>query len=219
MRPGPPANVTPRAYGMGGVAPALVLDIEDAQGNTYFWADRPLNNIPAVITDGDESYLPWIVSVGTLHLYRSLQTDTLTLALQNLSGDVLQSDFEKIVRAETLDGALYVFRYYAADLAFAWIEMQGIIAIGNTPRATVTLNCTQLLQGQDDTPSQQVSENCQLVWGQPRCGATGDTECLYTYQSCQVVERFVGIQSAFEINNPAVAAVLPATTFNRARAW
>lgn len=76
-----------------------------------------------------------------------------------------------------------------------------------------------MLQGQDDTPEQTIGETCNLVWGQARCGATGNTECLYTYASCQVPEHFVGIQTAFETNNPEAAAALPTTVINRKRPW
>ena len=165
------------------------------------------------------TYQPWLLGSGSLNFYRSLQTDTMTLTLQNLSGDVLQSDWEKIVRKATLEGSLYVFRYYAVDLGIAWIEQHGTLSVGDTTRTSAQLNLSQLLQGQDDTPTMQVGENCQLIWGQRRCSATGPTECLYTFASCQVAEHFVGIQTSFEVNNPSAVANVPAQVFNRKRSW
>ncbi len=163
-------------------------------------------------------YTAWLMGTGTLNYNRSTITDTGTLMVQNVSGDVLQRDFERIMRKSTLEGSLFVFRYYSVDLQFAWIEQHGTLSCGDAG-TVVQLNLQQLFAGSDDTPNQQVSETCQLNWGEARCSAAGDTECLYTYSSCQVVERFVGIQTAFEVNNPSAAAATLTTTINRARAW
>ena len=189
--------MAPRAAAKSGIAPALVLDIQTLAGLQYYLADRPLVNFPtALVLPGAAqqlvTYLPWLLGAGSLNFYRSLQTDTLTL---------------------------FIFRYYAVDMGCAWIEQHGLLSVGDTNRSTVQLPCSQLLQGQDDTPVWQVSENCQLIWAEPRCGATGSTECLYTFASCQVPEHFVGIQTAFETNNPSTVANLPTTTFNRKRSW
>jgi len=217
MRPIPPGNG-------GNIAPALLLDVQTPGGDVYYWADRPLNNIvPVIQASGVSSgtpvnYTAWLLSSGNFKYSRSLVTDTGTLTLQNLSGDVLQRDFARIARRSVLEGSLYVFRYYQVDMQWAWLEQHGTLTVGDTGD-TVTLNLQQLMPGSDDTPDQTISETCQLVWGEKRCGATGATECLYTYASCQCPARFTGIQTAFEVNNPAAAAALPTTVFNRARAW
>jgi hypothetical protein len=222
MRPGPPTGAA-RARARSGVAPALLLDVQTPSGDIYYWSDRRLKNMPAAITaDGNPAmvdYTAWLLGSGSFSFNRSLNTDTGSLTLQNLSGDVLQSDFERIVRRGTLEGSLYVFRYYQVDMQWAWLEQHGTLTVGDTSRSTVQLGLVQLLSGSDDTPEQTVSETCQLVWGEKRCGATGDTECLYTYASCQVPEHFTGIQTAFETNNPESYANLPTQTFNRKKNW
>ncbi len=223
MRPSLPAPLASRGYASGGIAPALLLDVQTPSGDMHYWADRALANIPSGFAIPGTlapavTYLPWLLGSGSFSFNRSLVTDTMTLTMQNISGDVLQTDFERIVRKSTLEGSIFVFRYYAVDLAWAWITMQGTLSVGET-RGTLTLNGSQLLQGQDDTPVQQVSESCQLIWAQPRCGATGSTECNYTYASCQVTERFVGISTSFETANPESVANVPVTPVNRKRAW
>jgi hypothetical protein len=190
-------------------------------GANYYWSDRPLRNMTPVIPPAEGatvSYLPWLMGSGSLRFNRSLQTDTGTLRVQNVSGNVLVRDFEAIMSKAVLDGSLYVFRYFDVAAQWAWIEQHGTLSVGDAGDS-VQLNLVQLFSGQDDTPAQTVSETCQLSWGYPRCGATGDTECLYTFASCQVVERFVGIQTAFETNNPATVAALADVTINRTRAW
>lgn len=224
MRPGPSYN-DGRIAARTGVAPALLLDIQTPSGDLHYFSDRALSNVQCAIgaagLPGNPelvSYLPWLMGEASLRFYRSLQTDTASVTLQNVSGDVLTRDFERIARRSVLEGSLYVLRYYAVDIGWSLFEMHGTISLGEQGN-TVQLNLTQLLAGSDDTPAQQVSETCQLVWGQARCGAVGNVECLYTYQSCQVTNHFTGIQTAFEINNPESVAALATTTINRARAW
>ena len=221
MRPGP-VSVGGRAR--GGVAPAILLDVQTLAGDTYYWADRTVAGVAAVIPPAPglpavPVYQPWLLGTGTYSFNRSTSTDTGSVTLQNLSGDVLASDFERIVRKATIEGSLYVLRYYQLDLGFAWLEQHGTLTVGDTSRTSASLKLSQLLQGQDDTPEQDVSETCQLVWAGKRCGATGPTECLYTYSSCQVPVHFVGIQTAFEVNNPEAIATLPVQTVNRKRSW
>lgn len=219
MKPTLPAVTASRGHAPGGVAPAMLLDVQTPAGTNYFWADRNLVGIPSVITAAPVNYAAWLLGAGSLSAYRSLQTDKLSLTLQNLSGDVLQSDWEKITAKSTLEGSLFVFRYYAVDLAWAWIEMHGTLSVGDTPRTTVQLNCSDIFSGQDDTPEQQTSENCQLIWGEPRCGASGSVECLYTRSSCQVPEHFTGIDTSFETGMQESAAVVLSATINRRRSW
>jgi hypothetical protein len=219
LRPSPPYPAT------ANVAPALLLDVLTPAGDVHYWSDRRLVGAQCAIGEGGGlpydnelvDYQPWLMSAGTLKFYRSMQTDTGNASLQNISGDVLFRDFERIASKYVLEGSLYVLRYYSVDMQWAWIEQHGTLSCGEAG-ATVPLSLVQLFAGQDDTPEQQVSETCQLNWAEKRCGATGDTEYLYTFQSCQVVERFTGIQTAFEINNPEAAAALALVTINRTRA-
>jgi hypothetical protein len=219
MRPTLPAVTASRGYAQGGVAPSLLLDVQTPAGTNFFWSDRNLKGIPSVITGAAANYQAWLLGAGTLNFYPSLQTDTFTLTLQNLSGDVLQSDFERITAKSTLEGSLFVFRYYQVDLGWPWIEMHGTLSVGSTNRQTVTLNGSDIFGGQDDTPEQQTSESCQLIWGETRCGAQGTQECLYTRSSCQVPEHFVGIDTSFETGMEQSTAAVLTQQINRRRSW
>jgi hypothetical protein len=193
----------------------FVPNVAIADGDVATAADP---GIAAIVPPAAVDYEPWIVSTVNFNFNRSSQTDIGGLQLQNVSGDVLVRDFERIARRSVLEGSLYVLRYYSADLEWPWIEQHGTLSVGDAG-TMVPITLRQLLDGSDDTPAQVVSENCQLVWGERRCGATGSTECLYTYTSCQVIEHFTGIQTGFEINNPAAAAVLSTQVINRKKAW
>src|SRR5271157_4338857 len=99
-----------------GIAPVNLLDICDVNGNLYYFADRKIS-APNVITGAPPlpnyggafsiytppassltPYISWLLSVPKFSFYRSLITSTGNIILQNLSGDTLSRDFEKIMR-------------------------------------------------------------------------------------------------------------------------
>jgi len=64
---------------------------------------------------GAGPYIPWLMSVPQFSFHRSLQTDIGAFVLQNLSGDTLSRDFEKIARRSALEGAFFIYRLWQAD--------------------------------------------------------------------------------------------------------
>lgn len=164
------------------------------------------------------AYKPWLLSVPQFSFHRSLQTDVGAFVLQNLSGDTLSRDFEKIARSSALEGAFFVYRCWQPDAEAAWLEVHGTLTLGGAGDDTAQLKGTQLLNpSQDDTPLEDYSETCQLQWGGVRCGATGTTECTYSYQSCQVVERIMVVMNNYEKNFGETAANTAQSVINRRR--
>lgn len=83
---------------------------------------------------------------------------------------------------------------------------------------TAEIKGVQLLNpAQDDTPLEIYCETCQLNWGLARCGSTQPNECLYSYQSCQVVERIMVTMNDYEKNYGETTANTPLTVINRSR--
>lgn len=203
------------------VVPVSLLDVQTVDGFIYYWSDRTLNGMPAAITaDGSQqlvSYQPWLMSAPTFTFYRTMQTDVGSFAIQNVSGDTISREFEQATRRSTLEGAMFIYRYWDVAGEFAWLEVHGTLTVKNTPTLIGEIGTTQLFAGQDDTPAGTYSESCQIVWGQKRCGATGDTECLYSYRTCQVIEHYVGILNNFEKNFTETIAAVPLQTVNRRR--
>jgi hypothetical protein len=204
-----------------GLAPCNLLDVLTVEGNLYYWADRAIN-APAIITaDGNpanQNYLPWLVSVGSWKFHRSMQTDTGSFVIQNVSGDSLQRDFEKIVTASAMEGAFFVYRHWDAGAAAAWIEVHGTLSVQEITDTEAQLKASQLLDSsQADTPLECYGENCQLLWGSKRCGSTQEVECQYSFQTCQVVERFMGVINSYEKNYGETLANVALTTINRRR--
>jgi hypothetical protein len=146
-------------------------------------------------------YQPWILSVPKFTFNRSLASDTGAFVIQNLSGDTLSRDFERLARLTALEGAFFIYRYFQPDAQASWLEVHGTLTLGTKGVDTVQLNGVQLLNpAQDDTPLEVYCETCQLQWGGPRCGSTETTECQYSFETCQVIERPMMALNNFEKN-------------------
>jgi hypothetical protein len=200
-----------------GIAPANLLEVQDVAGNNYFWTDRSIL-APSRITAAQVSFLPWLLSVPSFTFHRSLATDTGSFLVQNLSGDTLARDLEKKLRAVTLEGALFIYRLWQPDAEASWIEVQGTLTVDDLGPSTAEFKGSQLLSpAQDDTPAESYCETCQLEWGGARCGSTQSTECSYSYQSCQVVERIMVVLNDYEKNWGETSANTAMTVINRSR--
>lgn len=219
-----------------GIAPVNLLDVCDINGNLYYWADRKIlapNAITAAPPLPDyggtlstwtppasvlTQYQPWLLGVPQISFHRSLVTDTGAFVLQNLSGDTLSRDFERIARSSALEGAFFIYRCWQPDAAAAWIEVHGTLSIDGADTETGKLKGSQLLNpSQDDTPLEIYSETCQLQWGGVRCGAQGSTECSYSYQSCQMLSRIMCVMNNYETNFGETGANIALNVTNRRR--
>jgi hypothetical protein len=173
---------------------------------------------PGVAPYGSGPYQPWLLSVPKLTFHRSSQTDVGNFILQNLSGDSISRDFEKIMRRSALEGAYFVYRCWQPDAQASWIEAQGTLTVDDVGVDTVTLKGAPAINpAQDDTPAEEYSETCQWRWSSPQCGATGATECQYSYQTCQVIERIFVVLNDFEKNYGETTANTPLQVINRRR--
>ena len=200
-----------------GIAPVNLLDVLTVAGQTYYWADRKINVLSS-ISATPQAYLPWIDSVGDIKCYRSLQTATATFTMQNVSGDSLQRDFERIMRQATLEGAFFIYRMWQNDAQAAWFEMHGTLTVTDVTDTEVRLKGSSLLDASEtDGLPWNYSETCQLEWASARCGSTQPTPCQNSFPSCQVVERFVGITNSFETNWGEATATVSSYAINRRR--
>lgn len=164
------------------------------------------------------NYDPWLLSVPNFSFHRSLQTDMGSFVVQNLSGDTLGRDVEKILRRSAIEGAMFVWRLWQPDAQAAWFEVHGTLNLDDGGVDTVQLRGAQLLNpSQDDTPLEIFCETCQLQWGGPRCGSTEATECSYSYPTCQVIERPMVVMNDYEKNFGDALANTAQQVINRAR--
>jgi hypothetical protein len=181
--------------------------------NTY--AGAPEWEQPA---SSPTTYTPWLLSVSQFSFHRSLQTDIGSFVVQNLSGDTLSRDVEKIIRASALEGAFFVYRLWQPDAQASWLEVHGTLTVDEIGVDTVQLKGSQLLNpSQDDTPLEIYCETCQLQWGGRRCGSTQATECSYSFQTCQVLERIMVTMNDYEKNYGEATANTASNVINRRR--
>jgi hypothetical protein len=203
------------------VLPANLVDVQTLDGDIYYWADRPIL-APAVITaDGEPAtvkYSPWLLNRPLLTTHRSMQADRVTFEVQCVSGDTLVPDMDRILRTAAIEGALCIFRIWNAAGEFAWREFHCQLTLDDKDNSKASLIGEQLSasSGQDSLTA-TYGENCNLTWKEKRCGATGDTECLYSFATCQVPERYQGVLVNFEPNLTDAVTSLPTTTINRRR--
>lgn len=172
----------------------------------------------AIAPYGFGSYEPWLLTVPELIFHRSSVSDLGSFVLQNLSGDTISRDFEKIMRRSALEGAFCVFRSWEPAAQAAWIEVHGKLTVEDIGVDTVTLKGEPAINpAQDDTPLEEYAEGCQLNWGLARCGSTQATECSYSFQTCQVVERIMAAPNSYEKNYGEATANVPTQLINRRR--
>jgi hypothetical protein len=202
-----------------GIAPVHLLDVEDCNGNFYYWGSWKIS-APCVVglAGATVPYLPWILSVPQWKFYRSMQTDMGNIQIQNLSGDSLQRDFEKTVRASALEGALFVYREWQADAEEAALEVHGTLSINDSDPETAQLQGKQLFNPSSDTaPMYSYSETCQWRWSSVQCGATGPTPCQQSFPTCQVLSRIFVIANSYEKNYGETTANVATAVQNRIR--
>lgn len=183
------------------------------------WSGGNLSReFPGVAAYGSEPYIPWLLSVPNFTFNRSLMSDIGEFVIQNLSGDTLSRDFERIVRRSTLEGAMFVYRSWQADAESPWLEVHGTLSVNEIGADTAKLKAGPLIDtAQTDTPLESYCETCQFDWGGVRCGATGTTECSYNFQSCQVPRRFKGVLNHYEKNYGEAFANTAFNMINRRR--
>lgn len=163
-------------------------------------------------------YKPWLVGVPRITFNRSLQTDIGNFRLQNISGTTRSRDLDALLRSSAIEGALFVYRCWQPDAQAPWIEVHGTLTLENLPPDMGLVKGVQAINpAQDDTPLEEYSETCQWNWGLARCGSTQSTECLYSYPTCQVIERIGVAMNNYEKNYGETTANTPLVTINRAR--
>jgi hypothetical protein len=207
--------------GRTGIAPVHLLDVEDVNGNCYYWASRRITAASILVATGGSAtnpYLPWMVGFGDMTFNRSMATDVGALLLQNLSGDSLQTDFYRIVRKSAIEGAIGVYRRWNAAAQDAEEEFHATLSVDDSNPSQVSVTLRQLGESsQDITPRYQLCEICQWRWSSAQCGSTASTPCQQTYETCQVLERIFAVTDNFEKNFGETLASVAPNSVNRMR--
>jgi phage-related protein len=198
------------------VAPIMLLDVLDQQGNSYHFASMPIRSAAALgitpvftgttpawnwhlrIGTWDDTYLPWLLTAGPFHLSRSMQSDVGSFVLQNMSGTSLERDMNKLITASAFEGALFAFREWNLDAQKAEFEFRGHLSIVSVTEQVAEFMGEQLFNPSDYQAVDLVSETCRWRYGSTACGHTGHP-CQNTYVTCRLAnkERFSAFVNDF----------------------
>jgi len=200
-----------------GIAPVNLLEVQDVNGNNYFWADRK-GVYPSIFTGAPATFLPWLLAAGPFTFNRSMTTNAGSFTIQNVSGNTLARDVETMLRASAIEGAAFVYRLWQGDAQAAWILVDGTLSFAGGSDDTATFKSKPFSNpAEEDAPLEQYSGTCQLQYGGARCGATSGVECQYSLQSCQVPERIMVALNNYEKNYGETIANSPINVINRSR--
>lgn len=183
---------------------AWLLDLQLADGTLLYWSDVA-GTYPVVLGAGPTAvYSAWIKSIGSFKFSRTLFADGGAVTVQNVSGNTIERDISKKIRASEFSGALAVLRAWQPLAAGVAFEFHAYLAPPQVRGGSsdVVLQLRQLGDpNQGQVPKEVDSENCTLVYKGPRCGSTGSAAaCTFDYPACvdatrAAPERFNGFPS------------------------
>lgn len=205
----PPNALVTIASARSGLAPIMLLDVLTLDGTSYHWASRPIPSAAAIscspvltgnappwnaqhlmLTNWDDTYLPWLLSAGPFHLSRSTQTDIGNFIVQNVSGDTLFRDMSRLVTAQAFEGALFAYREWNMEAATAEFEFHGNLTIVAITELEAEFSATQIFDTSNDQALEIYSETCAWRYASAACGDTTNNPCLHSWPTCRIKERF-----------------------------
>lgn len=208
----------------GAVAPVMLLDVLDQQGNSYHWSSMPIasaaamgivpvftGNTPAWnshlgISSWDDTYLPWLMTSGPFHLSRSMQADVGNFTLQNVSGSSLERNMSKLITGSAFEGAIFAYREWNLDANVAEFEFHGHLSIVAVTETIAEFAAEQLLNPSDYQGLLISSETCPWRYASAACGDTTSNPCQNSWLTCRQPSRFGGIvQALINIQPPGTA--------------
>jgi hypothetical protein len=170
-----------------GFLPIVLVDILLRDGTTYYFSDVGGTYTVKLGAGPTAVYSPWIVSAGPFTFTKGQQTDAGDLVLQNISGNSIERDMAKAMKAHEFEGALCVIRYWHALLALSVLEFHGTLGNQRDLGDTCDFRFKQLMDANRlDALVDPLSEPCPWTFKtDPRCGSTGvATTCDKTYTQC-----------------------------------
>ena len=143
-----------RATSSGNGNRVNLADVQTVENNFYYWADQAVSLVPAALVPGAAAQ----VTLRTLAAHAAHPQaqpvpggQTGSLRLQNVSGFTVSRDFQQIVRASAMEGALCVYRYFNLAAGAADLEFHGRISVGEVSpiEASLTLSDIYDFAGND----------------------------------------------------------------------
>ncbi len=208
----------------GGVAPIMLLDVLSADGYSYHWSSFPVASAAAIgcspiftgttpswndylmVSDWDDTYLPWLLTAGPFKLSRSMQADVGNFVIQNVSGTSLQRDMAMLITGDAFESALFAFREWNLEAQAAEFEMHGRLTIVDVSETIAEFAAEQLFNPSDYQGLLLSGETCPWRYASAACGDTTDNPCQNSWLTCRQPSRFGGIvQALVNVQPPGTA--------------
>lgn len=199
----------------GLVAPVLLVELLTASGTFYCWSEHK-TNWPSVIQGGGSyQFLDYLIP-GAQHfnLTGTTETDTATIAVQNISGNTVTRDTASAFSESEFIGALVYCRIWDGASQTSLFEFMGNVDMAEISETSMTLN----IEGFGNwsavpAPAYNIDVSCPLSFGSVACGSTSPTPCDLTYGNCSSIERFAGTIVEWDTDQPNVQIAQPAPNF------
>ena len=200
-------------------SPILLVEIQTRAGNNYFWSESR-NLYPSVLLGTNTQYLDWITGAPKFHIYRSTQTDTASISVQNISGNTVERDVSAAFSKYEFIGALLIARVWRGDSEETLFTFVGTISHADVDNMKMDLtvegfgNYSAII-----APAYNIDVTCPLIFGSKACGSTSPTPCDQSYGGCLSLNRFAGVITQWDQECPNVqfAQPAPAVYYNPAR--
>jgi phage-related protein len=139
-------------------------------------------------TDYDgHHYRPWLIMEEPIHRYRSLQVDSGSLKLQNVTGEL-----ETLLAAENWEGAkVRILDYFTAlpgGVTDCCELLRGVLTEMNADQHEASWQIVpEWDPGTIEGPPRSFGRNCSWRYKSPECGSTSsETTCDKTWAACAV---------------------------------
>lgn len=147
-----------------------LLDVQRADGSTYFWSDFE-GQFLSRLTGAQQVYKPWITQAPTLKMTRSLTADGGDFRIQNLSGNTIDREVAALFKASEFEGAYIIYRPWYIPLDAAPFEFHGYISEQSVEDTEISMRMLQLLQP-NEVPvyDQRQTRACHWRFNSAQCG-------------------------------------------------
>jgi len=210
-----------------GPAPICLLDVIALDGTTYHWGNKEIDTAPVLPptlpgtppawlagqafrpADYDTHYYPWLLSATGFHHTRSMQSDTATITIQDVSGNTLQRDMAGLIVGTSFEGALFCFRIWNPLAQQPTFVQYGRLTVLGVTEIEISFGANQLFNPNDyDGLPYSYSETCQWLYGSRGCGDTSNNPCDNTFVTCRQQTRFFGVLNTVVFTQtPSVAQI------------
>lgn len=147
-----------------------LFEIERSDGQRFFWATHEIS-VVSLMTGASQQFSPWIEEIGDYTRTRSVRTDAGEFKVQNLSGNTIERDVAKAVRAATFEGAyVIVRRHYVPHDADAF-TLHGRLRLVEVNERSATFRMTQLFALSElQTHESRMTRPCRFTYNSAACG-------------------------------------------------